>query len=950
MLRIRTGYSFRSAAGMIKDVMERIKECEYPAAVMTDRASVFGWVKWSKLAKASGIRPVFGVELAVTDSIHAKKPSVDYWTFVAKDNVQDINRLVELATQQFRYEPLLTYEQAQAANVFKIVGHRSLLQYVHASEDLWVGLSPSSTRGYISQALKQGLQLAGISDNKFACAGDEGFYETVCGRGASIQTYDQHIQTAAEWLASVERTGVGAEVAQAAWGASAAILQASTAGLLQASILHPNRPATLRQMCLDGAKRTGCDLSNPVYAARMDRELKLIADKEFEDYFYIVADICQFARRHMIVGPARGSSCGSLVCYLLNITTIDPLPYGLIFERFIDINRSDLPDIDIDFSDQQRHLVFEYLNDKYGSDRVARLGTVALFKPKSAMQEAGASLRVPRWKITPVAESLIERMGGDSRALQTFEDTIASTPAGKALIDEFPEMMVAARMEGHPRHSSQHAAGIVLCSEPVSKYIAIDHRTGATMCDKYDAETLNFLKIDALGLTQLSVFENALEMAKLPRDTLENIDLNDAEAFKILNDGKFSGIFQFNGVALQRLVRQSRVDSLDDIVSITALGRPGPLASGGAEEWVNRRIGVSPIKYPHPLFEPYLNDTLGIIIYQEQVMEIARNIGDLSWEDVTALRKAMSKSLGKEFFDQYGNPWKTGAIAKGVDPKEAEKVWDDLCAYGSWSFNKSHSVAYGIISYQCCWLKAHYPFEFAAATLTHESDPDRQIMLLREMAAEGFDYVPVDKDYSTDKWSVGYRENKKVLVGPLSNVAGIGPKMVNSIIGARARGERMPERAQKLLLNAKTPIDSLFPVRDAFRRVLPDPGARNIITPPSPIIKIVIEPYEQTIVVFCIFVKIDVKNENDPVYVARRGYEIKDGFTTALNLQIADDTDIIFGKVNRFQYAKIGKEIVDRGGVGKHLYVVKGKVRAGGSFRMLSVDSVRYIGPIKEGK
>jgi hypothetical protein len=437
-----------------------------------------------------------------------------------------------------------------------------------------------------------------------------------------------------------------------------------------------------------------------------------------------------------------------------------------------------------------------------------------------------------------------------------------------------------------------------------------------------------------------------LELANLSRDFIEKIPLDDKSAFRVLNEKKFSGIFQFNGTALKSITSQFPVDSFNDIVSITALARPGPLASGGAHEWIKRKTGQNAITYPHPVFEPYLRDTNGIVIYQEQVMEIARNVGGLLWSDVTALRKAMSKSLGKEYFDQFGDPWKAGAISKGVDPKDAEKVWDDLCAYGSWSFNKSHSVAYGMISYWCCWLKAHHPFEFAAATLSHEHDPDRQILLLREMADEGFEYAPVDKEYSTNKWSVGWRNGKKFLVGPLSSVKGIGPRMVNAILGARARGEKMPDRAEKLLANPQTPIDSLFPIRDAFRRLLPDPAERNIFSPPTSVKEILTKDNGHVVLVFCTFESINPRDENEIVQIAKRGYEIKDGFTASLNLQIKDDSGIIFGKIDRWKFSKIGKEIVDRGGAGKNLYAVKGRVSGSSTFRMISVDVVRYIGRI----
>lgn len=951
MPRIRTGYSFRAATGSLEVVMNRLKACGYTYAPITDRASCFGWVRWAKLAKAAGLKPVFGLELAVTDSPMAKKVTTDYWTFIAKDSLVPLHDLFEVATQQFRYEPLLTYDQAMAATgVFKIVGHRSNLELVKPQKDLFISLSPASAKGYITRAKAVGHKLVACSDNKYTNLEDRTLYEVVCGRGASTQSYDQHIQTPEEWLASVQDKADKTTLVQARAQADA-ILAGSKAVLRKSTLLVPKKPKTLKAMCLEGAKLLGCDLKRKAYKARLEHELKLIADKKFEDYFYIIADLVQWARERMIVGPARGSSCGSLVCYLLRITTVDPIPYGLIFERFIDVNRMDLPDIDIDFSDRQRHLVFEYVAAKYGADHVARLGTVALYKAPSALNECGTALQVPKWKCDTVVESLLKRSSGDARALDSLKDTLQTMPAGKELIAEYPEMMLAAKMEGHPRHYSQHAAGIVLTQEPVKNFVAIDQRTGATQCDKKDAEELNLLKIDALGLTQLSIFEYALELAGLDRLALESIDMEDPAAFKVLNDGKFTGIFQFNGIALQSIVKQFKLNCLDDIISVTALARPGPLASGGAHEWVRRRNGINPITYPHAMFEPYLKATRGIVLYQEQVMEIGRNIGDLSWDDVTQLRKSMSKSLGKEYFNQWGDKWKAGAIAKGGDPKLMDKIWDDLCAYGSWSFNKSHAVAYGIISYQCCWLKAHYPFEFAAATLSYEVDPSKQLQMLREMVREGYTYISVDAKLSSDRWTVGTKKGKRYLIGPFSNIKGIGPKTLQTILSARARGEAMPSKALKLLANPKTDIDSLFPIEDAFKALLPDPSVRGITTPPTPIVSIEMQEREREVVLFCVLSKINPRDENEAVNIARRGGKVITGEpTTSLNLQMTDDSDTIFGKITRWKYADLGKPIVDRGKPGKLLYAIKGMVKGSSSFRMVQIHSVRYIGSLEDVK
>lgn len=961
MIKIRTGYSFRNAAGSLKDVMSRLKEIEAPYAPITDRASTFGFYRWYKMAKEAGLAPVFGVELAVVKDTADKKPITDFWTFIAQDELGPLNKLVETATNQFYFQPILTYRQAiEAQGVTKITGTRPQMKWDDEGfmagvleNSVYFPLGPSTPKALVQRALEFNIPLAASSDNVYVRDGDFPFYSTLVGRNTNEQAFHQHIQSEEEWRQSVagmvDEAGIEDALAN-----SKAIATACTARPINAKLPSPSRPHSLLDWCKIGAQELGVDLTNEVYSKRLDRELELIALKGFEDYFYIVADLVQWARDRMVVGPARGSSCGSLVCYLLKITTVDPIPHGLIFERFIDINRNDLPDIDIDFSDQQRHLVFEYIANRYGKDRVARLGTVANFHPKSAMQECGAALGVPKWKTDAVADVLIERSSGDSRALDTLLDTLKATDAGKKLMVEYPEMEIATRFEGHPRHYSQHAAGVVVAERPITDYVAVDARTGATMCDKKDAEDgYGLLKIDALGLTQLSIFEDALELAKLPRDHLEGLTLDDPAAFEVLNNQRWSGIFQFNGQALQSLTKQTKVVCFEDIVNITALARPGALTSGGASDWIYRKNGWDPrtktvatVTYPHPIFEPYLSETLGVVTYQEQVMNIGREVGDLSWEDVTALRKAMSKSLGKEFFDQFGDRWKEGARKKGVPDEVLDKVWDDLCAYGAWGFNKSHSVAYGLISYWCCWLKAHFPFEFAAATLSHVDTPEKMIAMLREMRDEGFDYVPVDLEKSGKKWSTITVDGKRKLLGPLSIVDGIGPKMVEQIIGARERGERPSARAQKLITGAKTKIDSLSPIADRVNKLMPDPLERNIVTKPTPICEIGEgHTVDTSFLIIGVAKTINPRDENEPIMIARRGYRLTKGPTDSLNLQMEDDTGVLYCKINRYKFKDLGEPIIRRGRPAKSIYAIKGTAMAGRRFLM--VESVRYIGDME---
>lgn len=344
MLKVRTGYSFRAAAGKIENVLDRLQALGHTHAPITDRSSTFGFYRWQKACEKRGMTPVFGVELAVTSSINAKKPSADWWTFIARDSLEPINRLMTLATQQFRYKPLLRLDQALAAasEVNVMTGHcppMELWDFEALPEGMAIGLMPSTPVAVVNRALERGWPFVASSDNRFPCKEDLGFYEVLTGRNAETQTYPQHLLSDEEWRASVAHHELPEEVVEQALCNSKAILENHKATIEKSSLPKFESEKSLRQLCEEGAKKLGCDLTDPVYAARLDRELALIDIKDYTDYFGAVAEICQWARVRMLVGPARGSSCGSLVCYLLQITTIDPIPFGLIFERFISINR-----------------------------------------------------------------------------------------------------------------------------------------------------------------------------------------------------------------------------------------------------------------------------------------------------------------------------------------------------------------------------------------------------------------------------------------------------------------------------------------------------------------------------------------------------------------------------------------------------------------------------------
>ncbi len=959
MLRLRTGYSFRRAVGGVEEILEVLSLKAGDIVPITDTASSYGWVAFDKAVRSIGAKPAFGVELAVSPDPGEKRPRFDHWTFFPRgQSLRPLNSLVELATSQFRYQPLLRIEQALAATeaLSVVIGSRTppaQFKGCSGTKGLYCAAAPSvRSKGFHSAINALGIPWAASGENFFPRPQDRGFYEVVCGRGATQQTYAQHILASDEdWAGAVGQFFTESEKEEALANSRDILRKGSRAQILKAALPSVPVEKSLEEICIEGARDLGLNIQSGEYARRFQREIRLIREKGFEGYFQIVTKIVQWARGEMIVGPARGSSCGSLVCYLLRITTVDPLKHGLLFERFVDVNRHDFPDIDIDFSDQNRFKVIDFIKSTWGEDKVANLGTVALYRPRSSLKECAGALGISPRETSPILDSLILRSSGDARALDSLEDTFKEMPLAQSLLKRYPGLKLACRMEGHPRHSSTHASGVIVSNRPLLDFVPLDARNGLVMLNKADAEALDMMKIDVLGLTQLSILEDALELAGLPRNHLETLELDDKGAFSVLNKRAFSGVFQFNGLALQSLAMQVTTEKFDDIVSLTALGRPGPLTSGNATKWIMRRKGTEQINYTHPIFEPYVKDTLGIVLYQEQVMEIGRNVGDLSWEQVTALRKAMSKSLGKEFFDQFGDPWKKAAVAKGVPPKDAEGMWDNLCDYGSWAFNKSHSVAYALISYWCLWVKAYYPLAFFAATLNHQSDIERQRHILREAQAEaGARYRAFDAEESTDKWRVAQRDGHPTLIGPLQNVKGIGPKTQNAILSARARGERLTNRCAKLLENGKTDIDTLWPIRDAVKAICPNLREKRILTPPTEIITIM-ESLSggEIVLVIATPERINVRDENETINIVKRGgTRIEGRNTKSLVLRLRDDTGIMIGKVNWRNFHRLGTPIVRRGRANKALYAFKGSCAVIGSFRMLNISAVRYLGDIED--
>lgn len=928
----RTEFSLRIAFGHLHRV---VGANDKGFAGICDRHGTWGHVAWQSICQKNNIKPIFGVELAmVADAKKKERQGVQFIKLIARNNsgLKNLYEIVTRATSDdnFYYFPRIS--KCDIENQPGIVVVTSKEIDLKGLCLVYLDLNPTTDTKSISWAKDYNINPVASSDNYYVYPEDKDAYEICIGKNSDDKTTPMHILNEYEWKHNVN---CDEEFKKKAIEHSIKLANDCTAQLPKAELVKPIRDMTLEEKCRVGAISRGIDLSDGVYYNRLKYELNLIKEKEYEDYFYLISDLCLEAKKTMLVGPARGSSCGSLVCYLLGITDVDPIPYNLLFERFIDLNRKDLPDIDIDFPDTKRDQIIEYLRNKYGSDCVAQLGTINKFKAKNTIGDVAKEFDIPQWEVKDFKDAIIERSGGDSRANYCIMDSFKDLDIGKSILEKYPELEIASQIEGHARHSGKHAAAIVVTSQPVNNYCSVDLQTGAAQVDKYDAEELNLLKIDALGLRTLSLIEDCLLEIGKDKDYLLNYPMDDKKAFDILNKGKFTGIFQFEGSALQSLCNQMKVETFEDMVSLTALARPGPLVSGMSSEWLDRRTGKQEVETDHPKIGEILKNTYGLVVYQEDIMRIAREVGDMSWEDVSQLRKAMSKSMGKEFFDKYKEKFLSGSERNGFKRDVAEPFWDKINAFGSWAFNRSHAVAYGIVSYWCAVLKANFPLEYSAACLKHSKDDSQTIKLLRELHHEGISYKPFDKDLSEENWCV----KNGMLIGGFSGIKGIGPKTAKSIVERKISGKELTKKQQSLLENGSTPYDVLFECRKRFGHIIDNPTQYNIETRISDIKDI--RPESDG--VFLFFGKMIAKNQRDKnelINIKKRGGKAMSGQTLYLNMKVEDDTDEIICSISTRKYMKYGKPIIESGKVGDW-FLIKGKNVKG--LRIISVDRIKKM-------
>jgi len=494
------------------------------------------------------------------------------------------------------------------------------------------------------------------------------------------------------------------------------------------------------------------------YKERVRYELGIFLEKDLSDFLLFTSDVIRWGKRNGVsFGPGRGSSAASVVCWLLKITEIDPIRHPmLLFERFIDLNRADPPDIDVDCSDEERWKVRDYLADKYGPDRVGQIANFVQYRGKNALQDVALVYGIPKHEVKVVSDLVIERSGGDSRYDASLQDTVAMFPNAQAVFDKHPDLAKAYRLEGNTRGMSVHAAGIIVANSPLTDVCAVYERNGvrAMSIDKKDAEYAGMVKLDFLGLTTMGMISLCLRMAGLSLEDLYAIPDDDPETLAVFQSGDVTGVFQFEGRATRLVNRDVHPDNFAEVSDVNALARPGPLFSGTTAEYCDVKHGRREPERYHHITDEICALTKGQIIYQEQILQIVRVIGGFDWGHSIEIRRIISKKLGQAAFQVSMGTFVDGAARlHGIDADTAEKIWKRLVTSGTYSFVNAHSVAYSMLAWWCAWLKVHYPAEFYAASLSKASDERARFRLMRDAEKHGHVIRPPDISRSHARWT-----------------------------------------------------------------------------------------------------------------------------------------------------------------------------------------------------
>ena len=800
-LHVHSEYSLLDGACRIPALVARAKELGQEAVAVTDHGAMYGAIDFYKEAKAQGVHPIIGCEVYVAprsrhDKVHGTDSRYHHLVLLCENNkgYENLLKLVSAAwTEGYYIRPRVDHElleqhhEGLIALSACLAGEipQSLLDNDYAAakrQAEWYGAVFGKDHFYL-ELQNHGLQEQAAVNAGIRRLAEETGLPLVCTNDAHYLTKDDAlmqrvlccIQTATT-LQEPSNLAFETEEFYLKSGDEMAALFSDTPEALQNTVDIARRcqvdftfgeiklpafdapggdsNAYLEKLCREGMRRLYGDTPDKSVTDRLEYELGVIRRMGYADYFLIVADYVNYAKTHDIpVGPGRGSGAGSLCAYCMGITMIDPLQYDLLFERFLNPERVSMPDFDVDFCTEKRQQVIDYVIGKYGADRVAQIITFGTRAARAAVRDVARAMGLPYAVGDKVAKLVPQALN------MTLDKALASTPKLKELVDSDPQVKqlvdMARRVEGMPRNASTHAAGVVIAPRPVSDYVPLctTRDTLATQYPMHNLEELGVLKMDFLGLRNLTVIADAERMIRrhTPNFDIRTIPLDEKRVYAMLSAGQSNGVFQMESGGLKRVLMQLRPTRFEDLIAVISLYRPGPMDS--IPRYIENSRHPDRVRYAHPLLEPILRVTYGCIVYQEQVMQVFRALAGYSFGRADVVRRAMAKKKHKvmeqerEIFingltDEHGNVVVEGCVRRGVPAATANAIFDEMSSFASYAFNKSHAAAYALVAYQTAYLKCLYPKEYMAALLTSVFGSSKVVTYIRDSEKMGIRVLP----------------------------------------------------------------------------------------------------------------------------------------------------------------------------------------------------------------
>ena len=838
-LHLHSEYSLLDGSTRINLLPQRVKDLGMDAVALTDHGNMYGAIAFYKACKDAGVKPILGCEVYISEKDMTLKDRTNkrYHLILLAENNEGFKNIMKIVSigyvDGYYYKPRVDKEvlkkyskgviatsaclggevQKQLLNRDRDAAKKAAIEYkeifgennfflelqdhgipeqarvnrelVLLSEELGIPLTASNDVHYLKKedskshdvllCIQTGKTVNDTDRMKFPS--DE-FY---------LKSPDEMAALFPENLEALENTVKIAERCN---------VEIKFHDLHLPEFIVPEdytHEEYLKKLALEGMMDRYENVSNEI-KDRFEFEFNTIKNMGYVDYFLIVWDFIRYARKHEIqVGPGRGSAAGSMISYCLGITDVDPLEFDLLFERFLNPERVSMPDIDIDFCYERREEVIDYVNRKYGESHVAQIVTFGTMAARNAIRDVGRALDMSYAKVDYIAKQVPQALNMTiEKALdvsETFKGIYDGEEDSKLLID------MALKLEGLPRHTSTHAAGVVISKDELTEYVPLtrNDKIIATQFNMIELEELGLLKMDFLGLRTLTVIRDAINLIKENQGktiNFDNFDYNDPDVLKMFARSETLGVFQFESSGMRAFLKELKPDEFSDLVAANALFRPGPMKQ--IPKFVGSKHDKSTISYIHPKLEPILKSTYGCIVYQEQVMQIVQQIGGYSLGRADIVRRAISKKKMKVMEEErknfiYGNKEEgvCGAIANGVDEKSANEIYDLIIDFADYAFNKSHSVAYSVVAYRTAWLKYYYPREFMAAQISTYTNDIKQVSLyIEEIKRLGIEILPPNINYSFRKFTV---EDKKIRFG-LKAVKNVGDNLIEVIVKARERG------------------------------------------------------------------------------------------------------------------------------------------------------------------